>query len=372
MHRPLKKSDSKNPQSPSQSQSQSLLPGLPDHLAQLCLSPILPSLLFSVCRSWRRLIYSPSFPSFLSLYAVLSQKDADDTETDPIAFYCFDPISSSWSQLPPPPPTPPLHSLLLRHPSFLSRSLPIQSVATADRLVLLAASNVHLVPALPRPLAFDPSSGRWSLGPLLRHPRRWCVAGSDAAAVYIASGVGSSYRSDVARSAERWEVGSGRWEAIAPLRDGRFSREATNAVAAGGKLCMVNVQGRGAKEGAVYDIGRDSWEEMPAGMVAGWTGPVAAGKGGGMYVVDETSGEVRGYNWGDDRWEVVAPAADERRGAVVAATGCGKICLAVDGGGTVEVVDLDRPERIWSVELPEGRRVIALHVLPRMRAEMVL
>lgn len=360
MHRPLKKSDHKTP--PSQPDSQSLLPGLPDHLAQLCLSPVLPSLLFSVCRSWRRLIYSPSFPSFLSLYAVLSH----NSRADPIGLYCFEPLSNSWSQLPPPPPTPPLPSLLIHHPSFLSRSLPIQSVATARHLVLLAASNVHLVPALPRPLAFDPSARRWTLGPALRHPRRWCVAGSDSAAVYIASGVGSSYRSDVARSAERWEVGSDRWEAIAPLRDGRFSREATNAVAAEGKLCMVNVQGRGAKEGVVYDIERDSWEEMPVGMVAGWTGPVAAEKGG-MYVVDEVSGEVRGYNWGGDRWETVAPVAEERRGAVVAAMGAGKICVAVAGGGTVEVVDLARPEKTWSVELPEGRRVIALHVLPHMK-----
>lgn len=150
----------------------------------------------------------------------------------------------------------------------------------------------------------------------------------------------------------------------------RFSREATNAVAAGGKLCMVNVEGRAAKEGAVYDIKRDVWEEMPAGMVAGWTGPVAAEKGG-MYVVDEASGEVRGYKWGGDRWEVVAPAAEERKRAVVAAMGGGKICVAVAGGGKVEVVDVARPEKTWSVELPEGRRVIALHVLPRMRDEML-
>uniref|UniRef100_A0A0D3GKQ9 F-box domain-containing protein n=1 Tax=Oryza barthii TaxID=65489 RepID=A0A0D3GKQ9_9ORYZ len=56
---------------------QPLLPGLPDHLAQLCLSPLPPRLLHAVCRPWRRLMYTPSFPPFLSLYALLDDADAD-------------------------------------------------------------------------------------------------------------------------------------------------------------------------------------------------------------------------------------------------------------------------------------------------------
>ncbi|XP_020573748.1 F-box/kelch-repeat protein SKIP25 [Phalaenopsis equestris] len=366
--------------------SQPLLPGLPDHLAQLCLSLVLPSLLYSVCRSWRRLIYSPSFPPFLSLYAILSHRNPfpdssnsnhhHDNEDDPIGLYSFDPISGFWSQLP--PPNSPLRRIRIDHPSFISRSLPIQSVATGGHLVLVAASNVHLLPALPHPLAFHPLSRRWILGPRLRHPRRWCAAGSASGAVYIVSGVGSSYRSDVARSAERWEPSrrssSSRWEPIASLRDGRFSREAINAVAAGGKLCMVNVEGRGAKQGLVYDIEKDVWEEMPLGMLAGWTGPVASpslAEDGDMYVVDEVSGEVRAYKWGEDRWKVVAEASEARQGAVVAAVGRGKMCVAVAGGGAVEVLDVGRPGKgkTWSVEVPKGGRVIALHVLPRMTDE---
>jgi hypothetical protein len=48
--------------------SPALLPGLPDHITHLCLSLLHPSSLYSVCRSWRLLIYSPSFPPFLSSY----------------------------------------------------------------------------------------------------------------------------------------------------------------------------------------------------------------------------------------------------------------------------------------------------------------
>ncbi|KAG0497816.1 hypothetical protein HPP92_002252 [Vanilla planifolia] len=65
---------------------------------------------------------------------------------------------------------------------------------------------------------------------------------------------------------------------------------------------MVNVRGRGAKEGAVYNIGRDQWEEMPSGMMAGWTGPAASDDegAGAIYVVDEGTGEVRAYEFEED------------------------------------------------------------------------
>lgn len=135
---------------------------------------------------------------------------------------------------------------------------------------------------------------------------------------------------------------------------------------------MVNVQGRGVKEGIVYDIEKDKWEEMPVGMLKGWTGPVVgptANGDGCMYVVDEMSGEVRAHKWGEDRWQLVAAASEARQGAVVAAVGGGKMCVAVTRGNAVEVVDVARPEKTWSVELPKGGRVIALHVLPRMSDE---
>lgn len=75
------------------------------------------------------------------------------------------------------------------------------------------------------------------------------------------------------------------------IRDGRFSREAIEAVAYKGKLCMVNVKGNAVKEGVVYDMESDRWEEMPEGMVAGWKGPAAAAaEEAEMYVVDECKG----------------------------------------------------------------------------------
>ncbi|WOL05494.1 F-box/kelch-repeat protein SKIP25-like [Canna indica] len=351
--------------------AQPLLPGLPDHLAQLCLSLLPAPLLFSVCRPWRRLLYSPSTPPFLSLFALLSPSDdgGAGSSADPIGFHAFDPLSARWAPLPAPPPHPPLRRLVLRHPSFIARSLPVQSVAAGGHLVILAATTQRLLPALPRPLVFHPASCRWRLGPPLPEPRRWCAAGTARGAIYLASGIGSAYSADVARSAERWDpAGGASWERIAPLPDGRFCREAVEAVASRGKLCMVNVCGRAAKQGTVYDVEADRWEEMPPGMLAGWSGPAASAEDNDspIYVVDEHSGALRAYDWATDRWATVVQS-ERLKGATQMAAGGGRVCVVCGGGRVVVVVDVAvKKGRTWAVETPEGNRVLAVHVLPRM------
>ncbi|XP_057522487.1 F-box/kelch-repeat protein SKIP25-like [Amaranthus tricolor] len=119
----------------------------------------------------------------------------------PICFTSFDSISSQWESLPPPPP--PL-SLLLRHPPFISRDLPVQSVAVGDKLAVVAGTTQHLAPALPKPLIFDPSTRIWTYDPSISVPRRWCVTRSLNGSLYIASGVGSHFSTDTARSVEKW------------------------------------------------------------------------------------------------------------------------------------------------------------------------
>ncbi|CAN1779615.1 F-box/kelch-repeat protein SKIP25 [Linum perenne] len=360
----------------------SLIPGIPDHLAQLCLSSLPPSLLYSVSHSWRRLLYSPSFPPFLSLYALLSSSDHDGGNS--IHFSSFDPLSSTWDSLPPPPPLHPPLRLLLRHPAFISRHLPIQSLSVSGRLLLLAATTDNLFPALSRPLVFDPNSRSWSSGPQLSAPRRWCATGTSNGAVYVASGIGSQFSPDVAKSVEKWNLVESesysstpnlgknlkslnwKWEKVKGMKDGRFCREAIDAVGWKGKLCMVNVKGNSAaKEGAVYDVRRNSWEEMPAGMIGGWKGPVAAMEEDVMYVVHEAEGEVRRYEPETDRWEEVV-ASPLLRGAQQVAAGGGKVCV-VCGGGIVVVDVMAEPARIWVVELPNGfDAAVAVHILPRM------
>ncbi|KAI3760179.1 hypothetical protein L1987_50570 [Smallanthus sonchifolius] len=185
----------------------SLLPGLPDHIAQLCLSLISPTALYSVCRSWRRLIYSVTFPPFRSLYALSLPTTAAVDGGQMLQLSSFDPISSKWITIDSPTPPPYLHHLSHRHPSFMSRNLPIQSVSVSGNLLLLAATSAHRnlpVPVFSHPLIFNPLSNTWSSCPPLSTPRRWCAAGAFQETVVVASGIGSHYTETVARSVEKW------------------------------------------------------------------------------------------------------------------------------------------------------------------------
>uniref|UniRef100_A0A2P2QMS3 F-box family protein n=1 Tax=Rhizophora mucronata TaxID=61149 RepID=A0A2P2QMS3_RHIMU len=377
----------------SREDAQPLISGLPDHLAEVCLALVRqPALLSSVCHSWRRLIYSPSFPPFLSLYTVLSPTrslGSDHNRHDSIQFLSYDPISSKWDPLPPLPPTDPPLRLLLRHPSFISRNLPMQSVSASGNLVLLAATADNFFPALSRPLVFNPLSRNWTFGPPLATPRRWCAAGSTHGAVYVASGVGSQFSSDVAKSVEKWELQSQqtnayntnqiflsssssrisckwKWEKMKGLKDVRFCRDAVDAVGWRGKLCMVNVKGHAAKEGIVYDPEKQGWEDMPAGMVAGWRGPVAAMDEEVMYAVDEANGVLSKYDPERDQWECLMDS-EKLIGAQQMAAGGGRLCI-ISGQGIIVVVDVAVPKalRLWEMDAPPGFEAVAVHILPRM------
>ncbi|XP_068635973.1 F-box/kelch-repeat protein SKIP25 [Aristolochia californica] len=355
--------------------AQQLLPGLPDHLAYLCLSHVPARVMFSVCYSWRRLLYSPSFPPFLSLYALLSSSSSssssaaeekrNESETH-LGFSSYDPLSGAWHPLPTPPPDPPLGYVFLRHPSFIGRSLPIQSVSLSGHLLLLAASTHQLLPALPRPLVFSPVSNQWRLGPKMSTRRRWCAAGAAGGYVYVASGMGAEYNSQVARSAERWDLNKHHWEEVAQLKNSKFSREAVEAVGCRGKLCMVNVNGNAAKEGAVYNVVKDQWEEMPRGMLGGWKGPAASMEEEAIYVVDEAVGTLKVYKWETDEWTTVMES-EHFKGASQVTAGGGRVCAVLADGAGIAVVDVvAQPPRMWVVEPPSGTSVVAVHVLPRM------
>ncbi|GER28176.1 F-box/kelch-repeat protein SKIP25 [Striga asiatica] len=363
---------------------QSLLPGLPDDIAQLCLSLVPPSILYSVCRSWRRLINSASFPAYLSLYAVVLPESQSQLQPipDPVDFYSFDPISRLWSSLPPPPSDPPPR-FLFRHPAFIRRNLPIQSISAAGKLVVLAATDDQFLPALPHPLLFDPLSGRWNRGPRLAAPRRWCAAGEAGGEVYVASGIGAGYSCDVARSIERWnlkldpdtEPAAAKrrrrtppaWRRLANLKDGKFSRDAIEAVGWRGRLCMVNVKGTAAKDGLVYDVARDCWRGMPEGMLAGWRGPAAAMNEETIYAVDEGRGLLRRYDGDRDSWEDVA-GCGLFQGAEQVAAGGGRVCVLCAEGTRIVVVDVASPPpvRMWVEEVPSRLQVVGIHILPRL------
>ncbi|KAB1216425.1 F-box/kelch-repeat protein SKIP25 [Morella rubra] len=104
------------------------------------------------------------------------------------------------------------------------------------------------------------------------------------------------------------------WERKSRFRDSRLSREAIDAVVWKGKLFMVNVRGGAAKEGAMYDVEKDAWEEMPECMLAGWRGPVATMDEDVMYALDEVKSALRKYDAKRDSWEEIMES-ERLRGA---------------------------------------------------------
>lgn len=199
--------------------------------------------------------------------------------------------------------------------------------------------------------------------------------------MFVAGGVGAGYDASDARAGAVWDptaaAAEGDWEPLPPMRHSAFSRDAAEAVCSGGKVCMVSLRSAGAKEGAVFDLGAGRWEDMPLGMLACWKGPAAAAAiaGGGaetIFVVDEERGALIAYDWGGDRWRTVVES-EKLKGAAEMAAGGGRVCVAAEGGEKVIVVDVTGKTRrrgaaptMWEVAAPAGKRVVALHVLPRM------
>lgn len=179
--------------------------------------------------------------------------------------------------------------------------------------------------------------------------------------------MGSQFSIGTARLVENWELGSQRdWETKSRLKDGRFSREAIDAVGWRGKLCMVNVKGDAAKEGLVYDLERDVWEEMPEGMIGGWRGPVAAMDEEVIYALHERRGALRKYDPKRDTWEEIMES-EMLIGAQQMAAGGGRVCVVCGGGKGIVVVDVVASlGKLWVVDLPTGFEAVAVHILPRM------
>ncbi|KAL2901123.1 F-box/kelch-repeat protein SKIP25 [Bienertia sinuspersici] len=300
------------------------------------------------------------------------QEEEEEVIPDPqqqfltdVNLFSFDPIRSHWEALPPPPKL----SLLLRHPPFISRDLPVQSVTVGDRLAVVAGTTQNLTPALLRPVLFDPVTQDWGYGPPFPVPRRWCISGALNGSLYIISGVGPHFSTDTARSVERWDPNSHsdqKWQKCRPLRDGRFSREAADAIGCRGRLCMVNVKGDAAKQGGVYHARGDTWEEMKEGMVSGWRGPTASMDEEVVYVVDESKGVIRRYEEDRDVWVDVLESHRLRGAKQMAARG-GRLCVVCAGGNEIVVVDVvAKTPKLWVVEPPHGFNVAAVHVLPRL------
>ncbi|WVY93044.1 hypothetical protein V8G54_032132 [Vigna mungo] len=152
-----------------QEQEHVLIAGLPDHIAQLCLSSIL----------------SPPKSHFF------------------IEFHTFDPISHTWRIL----PRHPHLRHLLRHPSFLSRSLFVQSSTPLAAL----SSSLPQRTSLPRPAKthhIPPPLRHLVIRAHARHAAALVRAQRAQARRLLRQQHRAHFSIHVARSLEKWDVQS--------------------------------------------------------------------------------------------------------------------------------------------------------------------
>lgn len=138
-------------------------------------------------------------------------------------------------------------------------------------------------------------------------------------------------------------------------------------MASHGRLYMVNLQGRCAKEGAAYDVRMNRWEDMPIGLLTGWTGPAASDERGDIYVVEEATGTLRVYHWGRDTWLTLIREEGRLKGATQMTAREGTVFVVAAGGEALVVVDVKRKgSAVWVLEPPRGKKMLNVHLLPRM------
>ena len=362
--------------------SSQLFPGLPEHLAMECLARVPLATLQGASKAWQKLIYDSYFQSLRTqvgspelkwIYTLVQTKDMS------FKWRAYDPLSSRWHEL---PPVPHPMEFQLSNPGCIGVSYTVQCVSTRNRLVMLAGMKVRndgqarvtLEPALDHPLIFDTCTSVWKRGAPFRVPRKWCVCGAVDEKVFVASGSGKDWDRDLSKSVEVYDLDKDSWQALENLSSSKFSGEAMHAVTVGDKLCFVSGRGVFAKEGAVYDIAKGSWTDMPPGLRGGWRESCVA-VDGRMYMLEAGSmGRLKVYVPETDEWEVAL--VDSRLQNLEISVGTtGKIVGIVTGrnvyreGSLLRVVDVtSEVPKIFDIPVHDGN-VVSVHILSMMRSQ---
>lgn len=188
--------------------------------------------------------------------------------------------------------------------------------------------------------------------------------------MYAASGVGAHYTTRTARSVEKldFDFKIRSWEKLGELESEKMSRGAVGAVGWRGKLLVADVA---AKEGRVYEVKSDTWQEMPKGMIGGWRGPAAAMDEETLFALNESNGVLKRYDAEGDCWVDIF-CSPELTGAEQIAAGGGRVCVVQSGGGRIMVVDVvASPAKFWTMDTLKESQTIAVHILPRIsRSEL--
>jgi hypothetical protein len=281
--------------------SEPLIPGLPDEIAELCLLylpyPYQASVRL-VSFSWKRAITDPAFLSSkraLSLSLPYIFVLAFHESSARIRWQSLDPRSGRWFVLPPMPCPWPVGS-----PGFACASLPRQG----KLFVFGGMRSDDSDPETPMQTAilYRTSTNQWSPVSPMPNPRSFFVAGSIKGKILAVGGNASGTTESIA-TADCYDPECDTWTAAATI-DTWLARYESAVV--GNKMYVTEGWSwpfKFSPRGRVYDPDEDTWRGMSKVMRDGWSG-LSVVVDGRLFMISE---------YGDCRMKVYVPDDDTWR-----------------------------------------------------------
>ncbi|KAJ4707703.1 F-box/kelch-repeat protein [Melia azedarach] len=292
--------------------SQALIPGLPDEIGELCLLHIPYPYhvnVRSVSSSWNRTIMDPSFiirKKSIAVTVPFLFVFAFNKLTSRIQWQAIDPRSGRWFLLPPVP-----CPKAVCPPGFACASLPRQG-----EVYLLGGMRSDTETPMQTTYVYRTSSNKWSVASPMITARSFFASGTVNGKIMAVGGSGTSVHENLT-AVECYHPETDTWTPVAKLRMGLARYD---SAVIGDKMYVTEGWTwpfTFSPRGGVYDIVKNTWQNMRDGMKEGWTGlsVVLEGK---LFVISE-HGDclMKLYHPDNDTWEYVGgdrfPCEEVRR-----------------------------------------------------------
>lgn len=293
-------SSSKRESEEDKKNSQPLIPGLPEEIAELCLTYLpYPHIAFvrSVSASWNRVIISPAFSLYrksLSLYLPYLFVFAVHKSTAMIQWQAMDLRSGRWFVLPPMP-----CPKAVCPPSFACSSIPRQG-----KIFVVGGMRSDTETPMRSIIIYRTLANKWSLASPMPTARSFCASGNINGKIVAVGGSGSNVGESIT-AVECYDPENDTWMELAnlPLGLARY-----DSAVVGHKMYVTEGWTWPflfSPRGAVYDFQRDTWQMMSDGMREGWTG-ISVVLDGRLFVISEHGDcPMKLYIPESDTWQYV-------------------------------------------------------------------
>ncbi|KAJ7966044.1 F-box/kelch-repeat protein [Quillaja saponaria] len=279
-----------------------LIPGLPDEISELCLLHLpypYQALARFVSSTWNRAITEPKFilsRNSLSLTLPYLFVFAFNKSTARIQWQALDLRSGRWFVL---PPMPFSNSVCVCPPAFACASLPRQG-----KLFVMGGMKSDRETPMRTMIMYRTSTNQWSELSSMITPRSFCSAGSINGKIIAVGGSGTSTMESI-RAVEIYDPENDTWAGAAKMDMGLTRYDS----AVLGKKMYVTEGWTWpfmfSPRGGVYNLEKDTWQEMSKGMREGWSG-LSVVLGDRLFVISEYGDcPIKMYVKDDDTWQNV-------------------------------------------------------------------